>query len=311
MLIKNALRQIDVQDMLVFAALLEQRNARRVAEALSLSPSTISYCLKRLRDCFADELFFLRQGAMSPTAKACAIAPYVQSAIDALNRCAAPAEVLLAEGRPQTFCLQAPEYFELLVLPLAVECLAVPFRVAFEMERLGPELPVERLLAGKLDLAVGFGPGYQRMHPELAWCALLDEDFVCLSSQDELRGEPLSLEDFLAHPHIAVAPWGATNNMIDAWLETLNCKRRIIARANGYQACLNILAQTPALFSLPRRLLPLLQVPARVQVFEPPLGFPGFTLDLIWCKRRAVASQWLRDRLSEVVKRVQAFGQAD
>ncbi|OLP58950.1 hypothetical protein BJF93_23310 [Xaviernesmea oryzae] len=306
-LIRNALRQIDVQDMLVFVTILSCESARETADVLGLSPSTISYSLKRLRECFDDELFLVRKGAMSPTPKAEAIAPYVQAAIDSINRCAAPEDALLAEMRRRTFRTQAPEYYELLLLPRIVETVAAPFGVTLETERLGAELPVERLLAGKLDLAFGFGPGYHRIHPELEWRSVLDEDFVCLTSVSSLRGKKISLDEFLTHPHVHPTPWDATTNMVDGWLDTIGRQRRIIARANTYQACLNIIEKTPLLFSLPRRLFPLLKIPESAHVFEPPMGFPTFTLDVIWSKRRADESRWLREQLARVIDSMLAF----
>jgi len=302
MLVKNILRQIDMQDMMVFTVIMSQGSARDAADALGLSPSTISYCLKRLRACFDDELFLVRKGAMMPTPKAKAIAPYVQAAIDSINRCAAPENVLLTEVRRKTFRIQAPEYFELLLLPHIVEFIAAPFHVALETERLGAELPVERLLAGKLDIAFGFGPGYHRLHPELEWRSILDEDFICLTSVGSLRGRKLSLDNFLAHPHVHPTPWDATTNMVDGWLDSIGCERRIIAKANTYQACLNIIQRTPLMFSLPRRLLPLLKISDTLHVLEPPIGFPKFTRDIIWSKRRASDSQWLRNQLDRVVR---------
>lgn len=304
MLTKSALRQIDIQDMMVFVTILSRESSRDTADVLGLSPSTISYSLKRLRECFGDELFIVRKGAMVPTPKAEAIAPYVQAAIDSINRCAAPVGALLAETRRRTFRTQAPEYYELLLLPHIVEAIAAPFGMTLETERLGSELPVERLLAGKIDVAFGFGPGYHRIHPELEWRSVLDEDFICLTSVPSLRGKKISLDEFLAHPHVHPTPWDATTNMVDGWLETIGRQRCIIARANTYQACLNIIEKTPLLFSLPRRLFPLLKIPESVHVLDPPMGFPTFTLDVIWSKRRSNDSRWLREQLMRAIETV-------
>lgn len=301
MTIGNRLRQIDIRDLGVFMSIFETHCARDTADSLGISQPTVSYCLKRLRESFDDELFVMRKGAMTPTSKATAIAPYVQSAIDSVQRCTVSEAGLQAETRRRSFRLQAPEYFELFLLPPMVEAIALPCRVTLETERLGPELPVERLLAGKLDLAFGFGPGYHRIHPELEWRSLLGDDFLCLTSVPNLGGDRLTLDEFLAHPHVHPTPWDATTNMVDGWLETIGRQRLIIARANSYQACLAVIERAPLIFSVPRRLLPLLRVPRGVRCLEPPLGFPTFTLDLIWSRRRAADSKWLRDRFAPLV----------
>lgn len=55
MLIANGLRKVDMQDLLVFLQVHQRQNLVEVAELLNLSPSTVSYCLKKLRQAFDDE----------------------------------------------------------------------------------------------------------------------------------------------------------------------------------------------------------------------------------------------------------------
>ena len=57
MLYTNALKQLDMQDISIVLLLIENRSAKRVAEMLNLSQSSISYSLKKLRHCFDDKLF--------------------------------------------------------------------------------------------------------------------------------------------------------------------------------------------------------------------------------------------------------------
>lgn len=304
MLTKNILRQIDVQDMMVFITVMARGTSKVAAEYLGVSESTISYCLKRLRTCFDDDLFIVKSGVMEPTPKAKAIGPYIKAAIDSINQCAAPVSKLLAENQMRTFRIQAPEYFELLLMPYVVSAIAAKFHVSLALERLGSELPVERLLAGKVDLVFGFGPGYHRVHPELEWQSILDEDFVCLTSIGTLRNQQLTLEQFLSHQHVHPTPWDATTNMVDSWLASIERERQVIASATTYQGCINIIERTPLIFSLPKRLLPLLRVPDVLRICEPPIGFPKFTLDILWSRRRSSDSQWLRDELGRLFRSV-------
>jgi DNA-binding transcriptional LysR family regulator len=280
----NTLRQLDLQDIAVFLCLYQYKSARRTSEVLSVSQPTVSYCLKRLRNCFHDVLFDLNHGNLVATSKAEAIKPYLQNVIDAINHCAETQDDPLSIATKIIIRICAPEYFELLMLPTATETfIKRGAGVALHVERLGRELPVEQLLVGDIDLAVGFGPGYHRLHPNLQWEAVLSDSFVCLStSQLHLSTERMTLDQFCAMQHVFPTPWVSERNMIDGWLETLGKKRSIVARANTYQACLNIVTILSAILTLPRRLIPYLSIPATVKIFEPPLGFPTFTLDVIW-----------------------------
>ena len=119
MLLANGLRKIDIQDLLVFLAICERQHLGEVAEALNLSASSISYSLKKLRSCFADELFIATRSGMQPTRKALAMRPHAKSMVDLINTCYSEASSFDPKQAPRTFRLCAPEYFELLILPLS------------------------------------------------------------------------------------------------------------------------------------------------------------------------------------------------
>ncbi|MDF0732067.1 LysR family transcriptional regulator [Pseudomonas entomophila] len=289
MLHSNYLKQLDLQDIVVFLNLLEQRSAKRTAELMSVSQPTVSYCLKRLRGCFDDTLFASSQGVLLPTTKAEKIAPYLRVVVESVNRCAEDDSGASPLALRKTWRLCAPEYFELSVLPQALAVLArTQANTSLHLERLSRDLPVDKLISGDIDIAIGFGPGYHQMHPELQWQAVLNDDFVCLTSQAALATPgAMSLDEFCASPHVFPTPWISEKNMVDSWLEKVGRSRNMLVRANGYQACVNIVAAVPATLALPARLLPCLRIPETVQVCQPPLGFPTFTLDMIWARDRS------------------------
>jgi hypothetical protein len=49
----------------------------------------------------------------------------------------------------------------------------------------------------------------------------------------------------------------------------------------------NIVAAVPSTVALPARLLPHLRIAPELKVCQPPLGFPSFTLDMIWARDRS------------------------
>ncbi|MDR5755964.1 LysR family transcriptional regulator [Caballeronia sp. LZ035] len=284
MLNHNALRQLDLQDVMVFLCLHKHRSARRSAEVLSISQPTVSYCLKRLRTCFQDSLFVLDHGSLIATQKADAIEPYLHTVIDAVNRCADMAKEQPEPVGRRALRMCAPEYFELLILPGVLEYLGRTGReTTLTVDRLGRDLPVEQLLAGEVDFAIGFGPGYHRMHPDLRWESILSDTFVCVTS--EARGACSSrmlLDEFCDMEHVFPTPWLSEHNMIDAWLGKLGRSREMVVRANTYQACLNIVARLPLALALPKRLVSYLSIPSSARIRDVPLGFPAFTLDVVW-----------------------------
>ena len=91
MLNSNALRKLDMQDLMVFSAVYEQSSVSGVSEALCVSQSTVSYCLKKLRTCFKDELFINTRTGMRPTFKAEGMYAHVRTILQSINLCHAGA----------------------------------------------------------------------------------------------------------------------------------------------------------------------------------------------------------------------------
>ena len=288
MLYTNALKQLDMQDISIVLLLIEKRSAKRVAEMLNLSQSSISYSLKKLRHCFDDKLFENSDGAMQPTARVLAIKPYLQNIMQCINQCA-------KEGADQGSVLRqwnitAPEYFEILMLPTLLQHVRSSGRNgSLSVSRLGKDLPINELLASDIDVCFGFGPGYHQRHPLLGYRSLNEDSFVCLSSVAKHQPKSvLDIDEFCDAPHIFPTPWLSEKNMVDGWLEKQSRRRNIFTRANSYHAGVNILLSVPALIVIPKKIVATLNISPKIKVLEPPTGFPTFTLDMIWSRERHI-----------------------
>lgn len=248
---KNVFRKLDFQHIAVFISLFETRNAKQTSYALNISQPTVSYCLKKLRECFDDPLFSVTGNGFTPTPHAQEIEPYLRNVIEALNA-ASSLEEPISALKDQTIRLCAPEYFEQLILPkFAKQVHESAMNASIRLDRLTQELPIEQLFAGKLNMIIGLGPGYHRLHPSLEWQSILEDRFVCLSQSNTER--EISLEEYCRTKHVYPTPWLSQNNMIDSWLTKLNLSRQIAVRATTYQGCINILTETPYMLMLPER----------------------------------------------------------
>ncbi|MGP5068861.1 LysR substrate-binding domain-containing protein [Psychrobacter faecalis] len=289
MLSNNHLKQLDLQDVVVFLNLMELRSAKKTAELMNVSQPTVSYCLRRLRECFDDVLFIPTDGCMSPSKKAERITQYMRMTVESINQCVDSVENKYSEQKVWRVC--APEYFELCLLPNILSSINQKYsNVSLEVQRLGQDLPLEKLLIGDVDVAIGFGPGYHQLHPNLSWKSVVSDDFCCLTTYQEAQTDIhdyMDIDSFCLSPHVFPTPWISEKNMVDGWLDKIGKKRTVLARTNSYQSCINIIDQIPATLSLPRKLIPLLNIPKSISILSPPLGFPSFTLDLVWSKGRS------------------------
>src|SRR6185295_17385919 len=79
-------RKIDLNLLVVFHAIEQERSVARAAQRLYLGPSAVSMSLRRLRELFDDELFVRAGTGMAPTARAEQLAPQVLAILEAAHR---------------------------------------------------------------------------------------------------------------------------------------------------------------------------------------------------------------------------------
>ncbi|MGN8276543.1 LysR substrate-binding domain-containing protein [Pseudomonas sp. SMN5] len=304
MLNSNSLRKLDMQDLMVFSAVYEQSSVSGVSEALCVSQSTVSYCLKKLRTCFEDELFTNTRSGMRPTCKAVGMYDHVQAILQSINLCHAGTPTFDPTREAVTFNICAPEYFEHLILPQLLQGFDyADLPVVVNVHKLEADIPVDGLRDGSLDLVICFGPNFHSHHADLLSRQLLQEDLVCVVDK---RAAPLelqlSLQTFVRRRHIFPTPWTSPTNMVDGWLAQQAQQRQIAARANSYSAALKMISGTDFILTLPRRLQQLLASEAMFNHHEAPNGLPGFTLDMQWTQaaNQDSANSWLREQIIKV-----------
>ncbi len=82
---RNDLRRVDLNLLVIFEALMFERNLTRVAEKLFIGQPAVSAALGRLRDLFDDQLLLRNGRAMEPTARALDILKEIRPALDTIS----------------------------------------------------------------------------------------------------------------------------------------------------------------------------------------------------------------------------------
>lgn len=304
MLNSNLLRKLDMQDLMVFVAVYEQSSVTEVSETLCVSQSTVSYCLKKLRASFEDELFIHTRNAMCPTGKATSMYRHVASILRSINLCHSTADSFDPEKKEITFNICAPEYFELLTLPgLLKRFMDSPFSVVVNAHKLHKDIPLDKLSDGRFDLVICSGPNFHHDIKSLKSEILLDDDLVCVVDKDHAPSDnKFSLESFLARQHVFPTPWVSDTNMVDGWLGKLGYTRHIVARTNSYVAALEMVKGTSLVVIVPRRIQKLICDERQFAFCKPPTGLPGFTMQMLWDRKigEHSANVWLRKQIAMV-----------
>src|SRR4051794_29944664 len=117
------LQTIDLNLLLVFEALLSERNVTRAAKRLGLSQPAMSNALTRLRRTFDDPLFLRTTSGMTPTPLAQGLSGPVGAALAQLREVLEEKREFNPAASEQVFHLLSNDHAELLLLPALLQAL--------------------------------------------------------------------------------------------------------------------------------------------------------------------------------------------
>lgn len=298
------LHAIDLNLLIAFDALLEEGSVTKAAQRVGLSQPAMSNALRRLRKAIGDELLVRTKAGMVPTPRALELAGPVRDALTTLSR------ALEDHGRfdPATaerrFTLAANDYAEMVLLPALAQMLAqrapgVDLRV-----RILGDLPGSALESGEIDLAVG---AFQDMPGSFRQQGLFRDRFVCVVRPDhpDIQGS-LSLDQYTRHPHVLIAPRARGQGVVDHVLAQRGLKRRVAVSVPHFSVAPMLVAQTDHVLTLASRVACAFGAALGLQLLEPPVQLPQFTIRQVWHQRfqQDPAHVWLRGCLAEIAQSI-------
>lgn len=168
------MREIDLNLLRVFDALIELRSVTKAADRLGLTQSAISHALGRLRQAVGDPLFVRQPAGLQPTARALEMAPGIRQGFAQLRGALSPLPFDPATA-VRRFRISAGSYFCALLVPdLTARARARAPGISFSIEAPGPDL-LSALDQGAIDLALG---GFGKAPPRLVSEILFREELV-------------------------------------------------------------------------------------------------------------------------------------
>ncbi len=296
------LRRLDLNLLVIFDALIQERNVTRAAERIGLSQPAVSNALSRLRYYLQDDLFVRGSTGMQPTPRAMEIACEVHQALNAIELALDPASF-----DPQTservFTIDTNDYTVSTCIPplmqkLAKEAPNVDVRIVAPAGK-----AYERLDAREIDFAVGV---FSSMPDRFGVTVLNDNAFAVLMRADHpLAKGRLTLKRFAACKHLLITPRGDPSGFVDVALAERGLSRRVALTVNQFVVAPRIIAASDLIVTLPKRIAalyaPMLNLVLRPSPIQPPPEFDK--IELIWHKRFAQhpGHVWFRELLTEVI----------
>lgn len=292
----DELRRIDLNLLLALHALLAEKHVTRAALRLHKSQPAVSHSLAQLREYFNDPLLVRKHGKLELTARANALLQPLSEALGNLNS-------LL--GTPQFDPLQAQRRFRLSLSDYAARLL-MPDLVRyvrkhapgfdFAVSQASRDGMLVQLADGELDLALGIFP---ELPQGIQAQTLFEEDFICLADKAVVpENEGLSLEEWLAHPHVMVALRPDANEEIERALAAKGLKRRIAVAMPHWSAAVELLQGTDLVLTIARRAVGPQRSFSGLRQFAPPdeLQLPKMAYQQAWHTRKDndLGLSWLR-----------------
>jgi DNA-binding transcriptional LysR family regulator len=293
-----SLRSMDLNLLVVFDAVMQERSVTRAANKVFLTQSAVSSALSRLRVQLKDELFLRGPGKLRPTQRAIELEQPIRALLTDLERVLQP-EVFDPQRHARSFTIATNDYFTAVVAPalaqlLVREAQAIDVRIMPTGGR-----AYELLDSGEADLvctATSTVP--PRMRAEL----LIEDDYVCLVRKDHpFAKKPPTLSQYAKARHVLVSPRGDAHGFVDEQLAERGLTRRVAMTVNHFAAAPQIVAESDMVLTVLRRIALRFAPPKQTVMFDYPLKAPASLrqMSMIWHARLGEhpAQQWLRQAL--------------
>ncbi|HEX3574282.1 MAG TPA: LysR family transcriptional regulator [Rhodopila sp.] len=297
------LRNVDLNLLVVLDSIVEHRSVSRAAARLKLSQSAVSHALQRLRHRLNDELLVRENGAMQPTPAAIRLMETVRPALAQLGSALADKRGFDSLTSTRGFVLRMSEYVAPSVLtPLCTRLRRDAPGVRLTVLPVGGAPEDRTIEPGELHLRAERGT---RTLARPTSQMLFKDDFVVLMATHHAGAhKALTLEHYVALPHIKVAADAVGTNMIDDALQRFGVRRNIVMTVPSWFAMRRVVAGTDLVAVVPRHWTADPSFATGCICRDLPLDDVALSVELVWHARDTTDSgiAWLRATLADLLR---------
>jgi LysR family transcriptional regulator, nod-box dependent transcriptional activator len=295
------LENFDLNLLVAFEILLEERSVTKAAQRLNVTQSAMSASLKRLRESFQDELLVLHGKKMIPTQHALNLAPQVAVSLMQLKSLIAGSTRFNPAISQRRFRICTSDYLTTVLIGRLIEQL----QVEAPSIRLDFSLPTgqsaAKLEAGEIDLLMIPEEFMTSDHPREF---LFEERHVIVGWQNNpIMRETLTRETYLKAGHVVVQISGR-----DTFIESVLLKqfpeRRIEVSAQSFIQVPWVLRGTNRLAVMHERLAVMTAQLFDLKIAKPPFDLPLMQEMMQWHSARSndEGLLWLRERIMAIAR---------
>lgn len=298
----SKIRNVDLNLLKVFDAVMSERNITRAAERLCVSQPAVSNALSRLRELHEDPLFIGNAKGVTPTGKAQEIAGAIREALMLIENTLMTDDGFRVETSQRKFTVALTDYGEFHFLPHLMHQLASVRGVDIVcLPEAGATL-IQEMKSGAVDLVWDWvkvtDPGY---HTELVF---EDQTYCIVRKNHPAIGKTLDIETFMELGHVALRPTRTHIPMMERCLDDRNRERNVVVEVSHLLAMASIVSNTELIACLPERLALYYARLMNLDVYPNPIFEATVPVYQMWHKSldNDLGHKWLRDTLRQVAQ---------
>jgi DNA-binding transcriptional LysR family regulator len=302
------LRGVDLNLLVVFDALMAERNVTRAAVLNGLSQPAVSKALNRLRYLFDDPLFVRRDRCMEPTARAIELSGPIHGALTNISQTLARRGTFYPAEISATVTIAAIDLHQTSFLPALVTRLRRDAPGLHLQLKAGDRFcQHESLEAGEVDIAIG---PVGKTRDTLRALPLWKDRLITLVATGNPIAKSLTLDSFAAAVHavdaghVHITPEGKATSVVDAILAASGLRREIAVVLPSSVGIPLVVAATDLIGTLPSRVVR--DIAPLHGVLLLPAPFPAVEVSphLLWHIRteNTPLHVWLRSVIMEIAR---------
>jgi DNA-binding transcriptional LysR family regulator len=287
------LRQVDLNLLITFAAIAEEKSVTAAASRLLLSQPAVSRALQRARAMFQDDLLVRSPRGFELTLRGRKILEELEGLLPKMEHLVTP-NLFDPVREKSLFRVSGPDNVCTVVLPrLCRQYVNGRYQVQFEF------LPWQSGIAelvehGQLDLVLHIDDGLLPSHFQSE--RLYREDWICAVARDSRFGDQLSLKQYLDASHIVVSTLAGVQTIPDKRLMAVGAKRSSLIRVPYFGVALQCLPGTELVLTLTSGLTSVVRGDRKLRLVKAPHELHPFHFLMAWHPRLNSDSRhvWLR-----------------
>lgn len=250
---ENNLSRADLNLLLLFEVVLQERHVGRAAKRLSLTSSAVSHGLNRLRQLLNDPLFLKTPKGVVPTERALTLAEPIADVLARARRVVATAQPFDPRSSTRRFTIGMPDSMAAIFLsPLLGEIRRLGPNIDVNVRQLLHEQAVAELDARTVDIAIVLT---REMPKRFVDHVLLEGEFLIATRAKHAFTRDPSLDRFCEMPHVVISPIGDAHTFIDDALAGMGRKRRVAATVPNFMLACALVAETDLITTLSKAFL--------------------------------------------------------